>query len=209
MHRARLSLLLVLLVVAAGLAWLSRGRAADAPQPGQDGWISLFDGLRLTDWEASERPFNWSVEEGCIVGRGSRSHLFYTGQEFEDFEFRAEVQINHEGNSGMYFRTAFGPGWPKGYEAQVNSSHRDPKRTGSLYNFVDVLETKVPDDTWWTQHIVCQGNHIVIRVNDEVVVDFVDENRTYTRGYLALQQHNLGSEVRYRNLMVRPLGSGQ
>ena len=32
----------------------------------------------------------------------------------------------------MYFRVAFGPAWPKGYEAQVNSSHTDPVRSGSL-----------------------------------------------------------------------------
>jgi hypothetical protein len=206
---SRLRFVLWLAVLGPAALCLPPAAADDPVSTGDEGWISLFDGQRLTDWEASERPNNWTVEDGCIVGRGARSHLFYTGQEFTDFEFRAEVQINHGGNSGMYFRTAFGPGWPKGYEAQVNSSHGDPKRTGSLYNFVDVLESKVPDDTWWTQHITCQGNHIVVRVNDEVVVDYVDEANTYARGYLALQQHNLGSEVRYRSLMVKPLEGGE
>lgn len=170
-----------------------------------DGWISLFDGQRLTDWEPSELPYNWTVEDGTIVGRGSRSHLFYKGAEFENCEFKAEVQLNAGGNSGMYFRTEFGPGWPKGYEAQVNNSHRDPVRTGSLYNLVKIFDQKVPDDTWWTQHIIVQGNHIVIKVNDEVVVDFIDEAKTYSKGFLALQQHDPGSVVRYRNLMVKPL----
>jgi hypothetical protein len=48
-------------------------RAQDA----SDGWKSMFDGKTLTGWKASEKPENWTVEEGCIVGRGDRSHLFY------------------------------------------------------------------------------------------------------------------------------------
>lgn len=179
--------------------------AADGPKPDSDGWISLFDGVRLTDWEASERPNNWSVEDGCIVGRGSRSHLFYMGQEFTNFEYQAEVKLNKGGNSGMYFRTAFGGGWPKGYEAQVNNSHTDPKRTGTLYYFVEVTKTLVPDDTWWTQKIKCVGNKITIQVNGETVVDYTDEKNTYTKGYLALQQHDPGSVVHYRKLKIKPL----
>ncbi len=104
----------------------------------------------------------------------------------------------------MYFRAEFSRGWPRGYEAQVNNSHRDPKRTGSLYNFVDVREQLVPDDTWWNQHIIVRGNHIVIKVNDKVVVDYVDEKGTHKKGHLALQQHDPGSVVHYKNLMVKP-----
>jgi hypothetical protein len=37
------------------------------------------------------------------------------------------------------------------------------------------------------------------------VVDFVDEKNTYTSGYLALQQHNKGSVVMFKNLMMKPL----
>ena len=96
-------------------------------------------------------------------------------------------------------------GWPKGYEAQVNNSHKDPKRTGSLYNLVDVTEQLVPDDTWWEQHIIADGNHIVIKVNGKTVVDYVDEKKTYTNGRLALQQHDPGSVVMYKDIMMKPL----
>ena len=115
------------------------------------------------------------------------------------------MRINHGGNSGMYFRTAFGPGFPKGYEAQVDNTHKDPVRTGSLYNFVKVFEQLIPDDTWWTQHVIVEGNHIQIFVNDKKTVDFIDEKNTYTNGYLALQQHNAGSVVEFKNLMMKTL----
>ena len=104
------------------------------------GWISMFDGKTLNGWKASENESGWTVEDGAIVGRGPRTHLFWMVQECENCEFKATVKINHGGNSGMYFRAAFGPGWPKGYEAQVNNSHKDWRRTGSLYGIQDVKE---------------------------------------------------------------------
>ncbi|MGE5569064.1 MAG: DUF1080 domain-containing protein [Rhodospirillales bacterium] len=193
--KLNLRLMLPVLLMAA-----CSGFAADEP-----GWTEIFDGKTLNGWKANENPESWSVKDGAIVGDGDVSHLFYMGAECEDCEFKAEVKINHGGNSGMYFRAQFGRGWPKGYEAQVNSSHTDWKRTGSLYNFVNVKEQLVPDDTWFTQHIIVKGNHIIIKVNDKVVVDYVDEKNTYQKGYVALQQHNKGSVVHYRNLMMRQL----
>ncbi len=175
--------------------------AALAPAAGE--WIEMFDGKSLDGWKASERPENWTVEDGCIVGRGERSHLFWMKEQCEDCEFMAEVKISDKGNSGMYFRAQFMPGWPNGYEAQVNSTHKDWKRTGSLYNFVNIKEQLVPPDTWFTQHIIAKGNHIIIKVNGKTVVDYVDEKSTHTKGYLALQQHDPGSTVWYRNLKMR------
>ncbi len=187
------------------VGWGDTRSSAQAAEAADDGWIVLFDGKTLEGWEASERAENWKVEDGTIVGRGPRTHLFYKAREFDNLEFQAEVMLNKGGNSGMYFRAAFGPGWPMGYEAQVNNSGGDPVRTGSLYNLVKFYETLVPDDTWWTQHIRAEGNHIVIKVNDKVVVDYVDDKNTYSKGYVALQQHDPGSVVHYRKLQVRPL----
>jgi hypothetical protein len=178
----------------------SSARAAD-----DEGWIEIFNGKNLDGWKASEKPENWTVEDGMIVGRGERSHLFYMAQEFTDLEYEAEVKLNPQGNSGMYFRTQFGTGWPTGYEAQVNNTSRDPKKTGSLYNFVNVTEQLIQDDTFWTQRVIARGNHIIIQVNGKTVVDHVDEKKTHSKGYIALQQHDPGSVVTYRRVRVRPL----
>ncbi len=163
----------------------------------------MFDGKTLNGWKANDNPESWTVKDGAIVGDGERSHLFYMDRQCENGEFKADVRLNHGGNSGMYFRTAFGPGFPKGYEAQVNNTHADWKRTGSLYNFSNVREQLVQDDTWWNQRIVFDGNHIQIFVNDKKVVDYTDEKNTYTNGYFALQQHNKGSVVEFKNLMMK------
>jgi len=189
----------------AACAAVSQNTPQDTAKAGRDGWISMFDGKTLDEWKANENPESWKVVDGAIVGDGPASHLFWMKRECEDCEFRAEVKLNHSGNSGMYFRTAFGPGFPKGYESQVENTSPDPQRTGSLYGKSKVLEQLVPDDTWWTQDIIARGNHILIKVNGKTVTDFVDDKNTYTKGYLALQQHNQGSIVQYRNLMMRPL----
>ena len=146
--------------------------ALAAPGPAKPGkWIKMFDGKTLKNWKANDNPESWKVEDGAIVSSGKRSHLFWMKQECENCEFKAEVMTKPKTNSGMYFRTAFGPGFPKGYEAQVNNSGGDPVRTGSLYNFVKILDQLAQDNVWFTQDIIADGNHIIIKVNDKVVVD--------------------------------------
>ena len=181
-------------------------------KPGRAGWIRLFDGKTLSGWTAPDAG-QWEVKDGVVVGQGPASHLF-SPNTYTNLEFKAEVKLNHEGNSGMYIRAAYGKSWPKGYEAQVENTSPDPQKTGSLYSYAarnfqpppkPVLEQLVQDDTWWTEHIIAIGNHIIIKVNDKVVTDTVDAQNRYTKGYLALQQHNAGSIVQYRNLMMRPL----
>lgn len=170
-------------------------------------WVNMFDGkdIEKSGWKANENPEAWTVEDGLLKGSGPVSHLFWMVEECEDCEFKAEVKIADGANSGMYFRTAFGPRFPKGYEAQVNATHRDPVKTGSLYNFHKNFEAPHGPNEWFTQHIIVKGNHIVIKVNDKVITDFVDEKNTFTKGYIALQQHDPKSTVWYRNLQFKKL----
>jgi hypothetical protein len=158
----------------------------------------------------------WRVEEGVIVGSGPHSHLFSERGDYQNFRYRVEVKINDHGNSGQYFRTEFGPDFPKGYEAQINSTHGDRIRSGSLYpnpavfkNLTDeqkkqmlVFDQLVKPDEWYTQEVIAVGNHIVIKVNGKTTVDFVDENNTLTKGHFALQGHDPGTVVKFRKVEV-------
>jgi len=83
-----------------------------------DGWHSLFDGQSLDGWKASEHADTWRVEDGCLVGNGERSHLFYAGpvgdHDFRNFELVAEVRTEQFTNSGIFIHTAYQQsGWPK------------------------------------------------------------------------------------------------
>jgi hypothetical protein len=182
----------VLAVLALGVArWADAGDKKAAAKAGEKGWVKLFNGKDLTGWKTHPKaPGKWRVEDGAIVSGGTKvSHLFSERDDYENFHYRIEAKISDKGNSGQYFRTKFAQGYPPGYEAQINSTFPDPQKTGSLYNFVRITKMLVPPDTWFTQEVIADGNHIIIKVNGEKVVDYVDKKNTYTRGHFALQQH--------------------
>ncbi len=129
-------------------------------------WVALFDGKTLSGWSTADgTPSTWKVENGEIHGSGPVSHLFSPRGDYKNFRYKAEIKIADKANSGMYFRTEKGPGFPNGYEAQINSTHTDRVRTGSLYNLAKVYDVLVPPDTWFTQEVEAVGDHITIKVN--------------------------------------------
>ncbi len=191
-------------------------------QPQKDtGWISLFDGKSLHNWTVGENANTFSVDSGMIKVNGNVAHLFYVGEimnhNFKNFEFKADVMTNPGSNSGIYFHTDYQKSsWPKkGYEVQVNNSHTDWRRTGSLYGISDVKDVYVKDFEWYTEYIKVEGKHVIIKVNDKTVVDYTepenikrnagDEARIISSGTFALQGHDPKSLVHFKNIFVRPL----
>jgi len=184
------------------------------------GWVPLFDGKTLEGWKVSEHPDSVAVEDGAIVTRGPRAHAFYVGpvegHDFRDFELKLEVMTESGANSGVYFHTRYqDTGWPeRGYEAQVNNTHEDWRRTGSLYAIEDVKETPVKDGEWWEYHITVKGRRIVLEVGGKTTVDYTEPEgvtregmpgRVLSSGTFALQCHDPGSVVHFRNIRVRGL----
>ncbi len=193
---------------------------SSAQHAGGKGWISLFDGKSLDGWKVGENAATFSVQDGAIVAHGNTAHLFYEGpvkdHNFTNFEFKAQVMTEPGSNSGIYFHTQYQEGgWPeKGYEVQVNNSHTDWRRTGSLYGIQDVKEVYVKDNEWYTESFTVQGKHIVIKINDRVVVDYTEPDnlkkegaigRWISNGTFALQGHDPNSIVHFKNIMVKPL----
>ena len=186
-----------------------------------DGWISLFDGKSLTGWKVGDNAATFSVDSGMIIVHGATAHLFYEGDvqqhHFKNFEFIADVKTMPGANSGIYFHTDFQQGgWPeKGYEVQVNNSHTDWRRTGSLYGVEDVKEVYVKDGEWFSEYIKVNGKRVIIKLNDKTVVDYTEPDslkrpedmsqRHISGGTFALQGHDPKSVVYFKNIQVRPL----
>jgi hypothetical protein len=185
----------------------------------EPGFVSIFDGKTFNGWKtATENSNTWKIQDGALVTGGPRCHLFYTGdpKPFKDFEFKAEVMTEPGSNGGIYFHTKYQEsGWPKyGFETQVNNTHTDWKKTGSLYDIVNVRESAAKDKQWWTQHIIVQGNHVIVKVDGKTAVDYTeppdqkagtDFTRKLDEGTFALQAHDPKSVVRYRNIRVKRL----
>jgi hypothetical protein len=195
---------------------------------GQD-WISLFDGKTLNDWQPSENKTTWKVEDGTLVSRGPRSHLFYAGDvhhhDFKNFELRAEVKTTPGSNSGIYLHTHYQEsGFPAtGYECQVINSNTnnqprnyvEHKMTSSIYAIHNVWKAPVKDNEWFHYRIVVQGKTIRTYINDELMAEYTEsenafrpsdkKGRLLSAGTFALQGHDAGSVVFYRNIEVKPL----
>jgi hypothetical protein len=214
---------LILAAIAAtrlGAAYGAEGAAE--PARDADGWISLFNGKNLDGWKASERAGTFRVVDGELVVHGDRSHLFYAGPvggaDFKNFRFLCEVMTKPKANSGMFFHTKYQQeGWPTvGYEAQINNSHEDPKRTGGLYDVADVMhKSPAKDGEWFTQEVIVRGRRIVVKVDGKTTTDYTEpdrlerppgrENRRLSHGTVAIQGHDPGSEVHYRKILIKIL----
>ena len=184
-------------------------RAADDSK-----WVPLFDGKSLEGWEkVGNQESVWEVKDGAIQGSGVPSMLVCTKGPYKNFKYRAEIKINDGGNSGLYFRTTRKPGITDGYEAQIDSTHRDPIRTGSLYGFCHVYKQLVKPDTWFTYELevrddVWRGRkmtRIKITVDGNELYEYLDFEQTFKNGHFAFQQHDPGSKVSIRKVEVLPL----
>lgn len=204
----------MVLVAAVGV-----GLRADESTDEGEGWVTIFDGSSMDGWKASENKSSWKLVDGALVCEGPRSHLFYVGDEkpFKNFEFKAEVMTTPGSNAGIYFHTRYQEtGWPKyGHESQVNISHGDPIKTGSIYGVVTVTDPPAKDNEYWTQHIIVKGQRIIVKINGKTVVDyeepkdkpaFSDEfERRLGEGTFALQAHDPDSKVYFKNIRVKRL----
>lgn len=203
-------LLIVTLLISCGTFAL-----ADHHEKGE--WEVMFNGKDLSGWKVSENKDAVKVEDGLLVVHGKRAHAFYVGKDgnadFKNFVLQAEVMTKPKANSGIYFHTKYQEtGWPgKGYEAQVNNSHGDPKKTGGLYNVQDNFTPPAKDNEWFKYEIEVQGKHILVRINDKIISAYTEPkdldrpDRQLDHGTFAIQAHDPGSIVHYRMMRVKRL----
>lgn len=202
-------------------------------------YVSLFNGENLDGWTAAkEKPESFVVEDGVLACIGGKSHLYYTGKDgnasFENFELRLRVMTTANSNSGVYVLTKYQElGWPAtGFEAQVNSTHKDPKKTGSLYGIVNVWSPsigyrfpkvrvtdsgeiflyadKAPsiDDVWFDYSITVENKTISIRINGELYTQWTQPpdwkgKRKIAPGTICLQAHDPNSTTYYKDIEIR------
>jgi hypothetical protein len=218
-----------LAIAAVVVAMAGSSFAADAPQP-EAGFVSLFDGKTLNGWKVGQNADMFQVRDGVIVMQcpattQTPAHMFYVGKvgnhDFKNFHLKVDVMTFPKANSGIYFHTKYQEsGWPSsGVECQVNNSHVDWRRTGSLWALKNISwgpETPpknnkeaviilpkplVTDNVWYTEEVICQDGQITVKLNGKTVLEYTVSqadiqhkipNNTGTwlpRGTFALQGH--------------------
>jgi hypothetical protein len=183
------------------------------------GFKTIFDGKTFNGWKiGDEDAKSWRIEDGAFVAQGSRSHIYYVGDEqpFKDFELKVDVMTEPGSNGGIYFHTKYQEtSWPKtGFECQVNVSQADWIKTGSLYGLVNMAMTPAQDNKWWTQHIIVKGNKVTVKIDGKTVLEYneppgaqpgKDFTRKLDQGTFAFQAHDPKSVIRYKNVRVKRL----
>jgi hypothetical protein len=203
-------------------AWADEARQADEPKPDKDGFYSLFDGKSLEGWKVGKNSDSWSVQDGMMMVHGpGPAHIFYEGpihsHDFKNFHLKATVMTFPNANSGIYFHTKYQESnWPEqGFEAQVNATHGDWKKTGSLYDVVNIRDPHHQDNKFFLYEIIVKGNHVELKVDGTTVCDWTQpagfkppqghSGRFLQHGTFALQGHDPGSKVYFKDIRVKPL----
>ena len=98
------------LAIFAGLTSALVAEEKGADKPAKDGgWISLFDGKTLENWDGN--PEFWRVEDGTITGQTTadkptkgNTFIIWRGGDVADFELKLQYKIIG-GNSGIQYRS--------------------------------------------------------------------------------------------------------
>src|SRR4026209_2627495 len=158
----------------------------------EEAFKQIFDGKSFAGWKmANENTNTWKLEDGALVTRGGRCHLYYVGDEkpFKDFELKVDVMTEPGSNGGIYFHTKWQESdWPKaGFECQVNVTHTDWKKTGSLYDIANLGVTPAQD------------NKVTVKIDGKTVLEYNEPPgaqpgkpfmRKLDEGTFALQAHD-------------------
>lgn len=203
--------------------------AQTKPPAVEPGFTSLFNGKDLTGWRIGGPQESFTVRGGAIVASGPASHAYYDGpfhdQRFRNFELRIDIMARAGANGGVYVLTDFeevggnarasGRFPSKGFEVQIHNGEGGP-RTGSLYHVVDLNQSLVKDEAWFTQTIIVKGDTIAVQINETQVVNWTQPadwnggpegpgRRITGPGTIALQAHDAKSAVLYKNIRIKPL----
>ena len=214
-------------------AWAQQNRAAGSQpntltsQEKQEGWILLFDGKTLDQWNVTPNLAKvWKVVDGTIktdakVGSGT----MYTKNEFTNFVLKAEFRADPAINSGIILRNpppqpppppgqkpTPDPGGP-GYELQIRDKNPGNYSggdylTGSIVNVVKApADVKILPGQWNTIEATVDGDHFVVIYNGRKVADGHDSKRA--SGAIGLQlahpEDATDANIEFRNLKLRPL----
>jgi hypothetical protein len=232
----RTALSIVVAGAALSVAVLAQAPAPAAPAPpatpgaGQvpaakheAGYTTLFNRKDLTGWKVGGPASDFKVVDGAIQANGvdGPGHVFYEGDvhnhTFRNFDLKLDVMAKHRSNGGVYVLTEFqDKGFPgKGFEIQVNNSHTDRIRTGSLYHVVDLSYIPAKDDEWFPMEIRVEGQTITVWVKGTQVLQWTqppDWNGAYDTpgrkiapGTIAFQAHDPNSFTYYTNVRIKAL----
>ncbi len=171
-------------------------------------WTPLFDGKTLNGWEARAtfaKPAtgDWSVADGAIVCGGGTPGWIATKETFSDFRLQLEFKGAATVNSGVFLRSQKeGEPHVTGYELQIWDMQPAGFLTGSLVGSVKASPTKIKADAWNQYDITARGDHFVVLLNGQKILDAHDAK--HTAGVIGFQCQ-AKQNIAFRQIRVQAL----
>ncbi|MDA3924318.1 MAG: DUF1080 domain-containing protein [Kiritimatiellae bacterium] len=194
-----------------------------------EGFVSLFNGKDLTGWIGSTEGY--AVENGILYSHPKKGGNLYVDKEFADFILRFEFKVPENANNGLGIRCEKGKNAAySGMELQVLDD-RGSKYTklqpyqyhGSIYGVVPSKKQKdgstyqKPTGEWNFQEVRAIGDHIMVILNGEVIVNAYLDDISETvdkkkhpglhnkKGYIGWLGH--GARVEWRNIRIKEVAA--
>ena len=179
-----------------------------------DGFVPLFNGKNLDGWDGDPRL--WSVRDGMIVGSTEgvsleHNEFLISKKTYANFILRADMKLRNH-NSGIQFRSQAFPEWVVGgYQADAAEDnywgciYEEKGKRGILVNSYKEKGSKVVRlKDWNTYEILCDGDHIQVKLNGLVTADIHDS--ASLSGVIAFQLHKgPPMQAYFRNVEIKVL----
>lgn len=196
--------------------------------------VTLFDGESLAGWTDPQGNTNvqgWTAEDGLLKVTGRGPDLA-TAEEFGDFDFEVEWQIEPGANSGIFYRWSryqagmLGPEYQIIDDARFNLPPDGISSTASNYAIYEPAANKPlrPAGQWNHTRIVARGSHVEHWLNGVRVIAFEEGSDDWqervgrskfrnwrdfatepSRTGRFLLQNYQGNRIAYRNFKLRVL----
>ncbi len=208
MIKSRFALLVIAVLFFAVAEFRS---TSDAFAQAGGGWITLFDGKTLDQWQPEAGPNAvWRIEDGVIaVEKNDKNPKaivnLVSRQSFTNFELRAEFWVSDDANSGIYIRCTDPAkvNSKSAYEVNIFDTRPDPSfGTGAIVDVAKAATVLKAGGKWNTYEITAQGPKFTVILNGVKTVDGAEDGR-FPSGRIALQ-YGQGT-VKFRKVLIRPL----
>lgn len=209
-----------------------------SPLHAEEGYEDLFNGKDLTGWEGPKNfsvqdGAITGVTDAAENKISYNQFLIWKGGNVDNFELKCDFRLEGSNNSGVQYRSKkLEKEWSVGgYQADI---HTSATYTGMLYDeqgrgivsrrgqkvilknegrpetspLSDAQPAPIDLKQWHELTITAEGNHIVHKIDKEVVVDITDENEKEREmeGIIALQIHaGAPMKAQFKNIRLKKL----
>src|SRR5262252_42762 len=169
------------------------------------GWIVLFDGSNLDNWNAIGNA-NWRIADGAVMADSGdkRQGYLVSKNSYTDFQVRAEFWVDDDANSGVFLRNANPKeiGAKTGYEVNIFDKRPDPSYgTGAIVYVAKAMTVLKAGGRWNTYEITAKGPQLTVVLNGVKTAEVQDTQ--HPSGPIALQYG--AGVVKFRRVEIKPL----